>query len=121
MKYWLQSIIFLCLLVIASCQEDDKKQDDINELMGRFDSIVVAQEKGPSLEYLYENILNYAENGIIVIAEQIRSNAVSELFWSLMKEKEFNKYQISHKYYHPKFISDNIFVSIVSKKTYDFC
>lgn len=59
MKYWLQSIIFLSFLVIASCQEETEKPGDVNELMGRFDSIVVAQEKGPSLDYLYENTVEH--------------------------------------------------------------
>lgn len=68
-----------------------------------------------TLEYLYENILNHKENGIMVIAEQIRSNPVSKLFWSLIKEKGFNKHRISHKFFHPDFVSDKIIISIVSK------
>ncbi|MCB9189104.1 MAG: alpha/beta hydrolase [Flavobacteriales bacterium] len=59
MKYWLESILFLILLTIASCQNEAVEQDNHSGLMGRFDSIIVAQEKGPSLEYLYENTVKH--------------------------------------------------------------
>ena len=67
-----------------------------------------------TLEYLYQNVLN-KQNGIIIIAEQVRSSMVSQLFWSLMKEKGFKKSTISNKLYHPSFTSHKIFISIASK------
>jgi pimeloyl-ACP methyl ester carboxylesterase len=59
MKYWFQYILFLALAATTSCAEQAPDQDPTNELMGRFDSIIVAQEKGPSLDYLYENTVDH--------------------------------------------------------------
>lgn len=59
MKYWLQSIIFILLLSVAACQNTETDQGKSSELMGKFDSIIVAQEKGPSLDYLYENTVKH--------------------------------------------------------------
>ncbi len=59
MKYGFQLIIFSLLAVFVSCQEKAEDQNDVSELMGRFDSIIVAQEKGPSLDYLYENSVKH--------------------------------------------------------------
>eukprot|EP01083_Nonionella_stella_P014693 41235_1 len=66
-----------------------------------------------TLQYLYENVLN-KEHGVIIIGEQIRSNMVSELFWSLIKSKGFYRYQIPRKLYHPKFTTNAIQISVVS-------
>ncbi|CAG5085729.1 alpha/beta hydrolase [Parvicella tangerina] len=55
MKYAFQLLIFLLLSVLCSCQERADNKNEMIEMMGQFDSIIVAQEKGPSLEYLYEN------------------------------------------------------------------
>lgn len=55
-------ITFLLLLFIAlfsSCQEEANEQEHQSELMGRFDSINIAQEKGPSMEFLYENSVKH--------------------------------------------------------------
>lgn len=59
MKYCLQTSILIVLSLLAACQEKPKEHDQVGELMGRFDSIIVAQEKGPSLTFLYENTVKH--------------------------------------------------------------
>lgn len=57
----IKSIPFLLITIylLSSCgnTQSEKNQDDA--LMGEFDSIIVAQEKGPSIKYYYENMVEH--------------------------------------------------------------
>jgi pimeloyl-ACP methyl ester carboxylesterase len=57
----IKTIPFLLITIyfLTSCgnTEADEQVDDA--LMGRFDSITIAQEKGPSTEYYYENMVQH--------------------------------------------------------------
>lgn len=58
MKYLLQSALIFSLLWFASCKEGAKGTDFEGDL-GRFDSVMIAQEKGPSVEFFYENMVEH--------------------------------------------------------------
>lgn len=59
MKFWCQFNIFLLGLIIVSCNENVPNEKEQSELMGKFDSVVIAQEKGPTLSYYYENMVQH--------------------------------------------------------------
>lgn len=62
MKYAFQIFTFILLAVLSattSCEGQNDENNIDDDLMGRFDSIIVAQEKGPSLEYLYEHSVKH--------------------------------------------------------------
>lgn len=44
----------LILLFLASCSSNQTNEENQGEMMGKFDSLVIAQEKGPSIEAYYE-------------------------------------------------------------------
>ena len=67
-----------------------------------------------TLEYLYENVMD-KEHGIIIIAEQIRSSLVSELFWKLIKTKGFDRIRMPTKLQHPDFVSAKIHITVIRK------
>lgn len=59
MKYPFQLFIFAFFITLIACREEVKEQDNQSELMGRYDSIMIAQEKGPSIDYIYENMVSH--------------------------------------------------------------
>lgn len=59
MKYVFILLISAFLIILNSCQQAPKENSLDSDLMGRFDSVVVAQEKGPTLEYYYENMVQH--------------------------------------------------------------
>lgn len=59
MKYLFQIIAIITSTLLISCQDDATEQDQTTELMGRFDSIIVNQDKGPSLESIYDNSVKH--------------------------------------------------------------
>ena len=68
-----------------------------------------------TLQYLFENVL-HQKHGIAIIAEQMRSNIVSDLFWNMVHSKGFQRNIVSPKLYHPDFSSNKVVVSIIYKQ-----
>ena len=47
------------MYLLISCGNDDTKANEDDQMMGKFDSIIVAQEKGPTIKYYYENMVQH--------------------------------------------------------------
>jgi len=53
-------LLFVCTSAFfASCEFSTEISEDAPVFMGQFDSIVIAREKGPSVEYFYNNMVHH--------------------------------------------------------------
>jgi pimeloyl-ACP methyl ester carboxylesterase len=52
-------ILLATIYLLASCKNTATENNNDDQMMGQFDSIIVAQEKGPSLKYYYENMVQH--------------------------------------------------------------
>merc|ERR1712154_292145 len=75
------------------CEKSMKDHDGIIDVVIGSDVIWI-KELVPALvdtlQYLYEYKMN-KEGAVIIIAEQVRSKLVSDLFWNLMSSKGFSR------------------------------
>lgn len=53
------SFIFVSLIFFTQCEVDSNSNRQEEDLMGKFDSIVIAQEKGFDLKFYYENMVQH--------------------------------------------------------------
>ena len=70
-----------------------------------------------TLQYIHSNFMD--EDGIIIIAEQIRSKKVSELFWNLMESKGFKRTILPQELFHPDFRSNKISINVLAKAKFE--
>ena len=47
------------IYLMMSCGNITPEAEQDDALMGKFDSIIIAQEKGPTLKYYYENMVQH--------------------------------------------------------------
>ncbi len=52
-------LFLLSLFLFSSCEVDTNPNSQEDDLMGKFDSIVIAQEKGFDLKFYYENMVQH--------------------------------------------------------------
>ena len=67
-----------------------------------------------TLHHLHSNLMD--KDGVIIIAEQVRSKKISDLFWNLMISKGFKRTVVPQKLFHPDFRSNKITINILTKK-----
>ncbi|MFT7157884.1 MAG: pimeloyl-ACP methyl ester carboxylesterase [Parvicella sp.] len=77
MKYII-CILFLGTLAMNSCGNSSRKDAKEPEFMGKFDSLVIAREKGPSTEYYYENMVHHftfpSKDSLLISADMYEHN-----------------------------------------------
>ena len=69
-----------------------------------------------TLQHLHSNLMD--KDGVIIIAEQVRSKKISDLFWNLMISKGFKRTVVPEKLSPPDFKSNKIIINILTKKSH---
>ena len=101
------------------CEKSMKDHDGIIDVVIGSDVIWI-KELVPALidtlQYLYEYKMD-KEHGVLIIAAQVRSKLVSDLFWNLMSSKGFSRSIVPQRLVHPDFRSNKVSINVLTKET----
>jgi hypothetical protein len=83
----------ILFIFIISCSSDDANSKE-NQMMGKFDSLVIAQSKGPSIEAIYENKVvhvKFPSLDSLLISADIYENNDSTLHFLFCHQAGYSK------------------------------